>query len=150
MRSWDLATLDVQPHNPAVLDSEREGRAIVINLPAGERLQEHQVHERAWMLVVSGSIEIEDSGGDSVTGGTGLLAEFDPNERREVRASDDARLLLLLSPWPGVGHPSQPPPPPSRRPRRRPSTRVPRWRPASPAGGRHEFAGVLLATRRCR
>jgi redox-sensitive bicupin YhaK (pirin superfamily) len=107
MRSWDLATLDVQPHNPAVLDSEREGRAIVINLPAGERLREHQVHERAWMLVVSGSIEIEDSGGDSVTGGTGLLAEFDPNERREVRASDDARLLLLLSPWPGVGHPSQ-------------------------------------------
>jgi hypothetical protein len=23
-----------------------------------------------------------------------------------VRATEDARLLLLLSPWPGVGHPS--------------------------------------------
>jgi quercetin dioxygenase-like cupin family protein len=107
MRSWDISTLDVQPHNPAVLDSEVEGRAIVIHLPSGERLQEHQVHERAWLLVVSGSIEIEDSGGDSIAGGPGLLAVFDPNERREVRAKDDSRILLLLSPWPGEGHPSQ-------------------------------------------
>ncbi len=108
MRSWDISTLDVQPHNPAVIGSEDEGRAIVIHLPAGERLQQHQVHERAWLLVVSGSIEIEGSGGDSIGGGPGFLAEFDPNERREVRANEDARLLLLLSPWPGVGHPSAP------------------------------------------
>lgn len=107
MRSWDISTLDVQPRSPAVLDSEQEGRAIVIHLPAGERLQQHQVHERAWLFVVSGSIEIEDSGGESISGGAGLLAEFDPNERREVRASDDSRLLLVLSPWPGEGHPSQ-------------------------------------------
>ena len=107
MRSWDISTLDVQPHNPAVLDSEQEGRAIVINLPAGERLQEHQVHERAWLLVVTGAIEIEDSGGESITGGAGLLAEFAPNERREILAAEDARLVLVLSPWPGEGHPSQ-------------------------------------------
>ncbi|TMK69524.1 MAG: cupin domain-containing protein [Actinobacteria bacterium] len=107
METWDISTLDVQPHNPAVLDSEQEGRAIVIHLPAGERLQEHQVHERAWLVVVNGAIEIEDSGGDSTTGGAGFLATFDPNERREVRATDDSRLLLLLSPWPGQGHPSQ-------------------------------------------
>ena len=107
MRNWDISTLDVQPHNPTVLDSEQEGRAIVINLPSGERLQEHQVHERAWLLVVTGSVEIEDSGGETLTGGPGLLAEFDPNERREVLATEDSRLLLLLSPWPGEGHPSQ-------------------------------------------
>jgi quercetin dioxygenase-like cupin family protein len=107
MRNWDISTLDVQPRNPAVLDSEQEGRAIVINLPSGERLQEHQVHERAWLLVVTGAIEIADSDGDSVKGGPGLLAEFDPNERREVLATEDSRLLLLLSPWPGEGHPSQ-------------------------------------------
>jgi quercetin dioxygenase-like cupin family protein len=107
MRNWDISTLDVQPHSPAVLDSEQEGRAIVINLPSGERLQEHQVHERAWLLVVSGSIEISDSDGESVTGGPGLFAEFDPNERREVLATADSRILLLLSPWPGDGHPSQ-------------------------------------------
>jgi quercetin dioxygenase-like cupin family protein len=107
MRSWDLSTLDVQPHAPEVLDSATEGRAIVIHLPAGERLQEHQVHERAWLLVVSGTIEIENSGGETVTGGPGLLAQFDPNERREVRGTEDARLLMVLSPWPGQGHPSQ-------------------------------------------
>jgi redox-sensitive bicupin YhaK (pirin superfamily) len=104
MQSWDISTLNVQPHQPEVLESENEGRAIVINLPAGERLQEHQVHERAWLLVVSGTIEVE--GSESVSGGTGLLAAFDPNERREVRATEDARILLLLSPWPGEGHPS--------------------------------------------
>jgi quercetin dioxygenase-like cupin family protein len=108
MRSWDIPTLDVEPHQPAVLDSQAEGRAIVIQLPAGESLQEHQVHERATLLVVAGRIEIADSTGEAVAGGPGLLAVFDPNERHEVRASDDSRLLLLLSPWPGVGHPSQP------------------------------------------
>ena len=107
MQNWDISTLDVQPHSPTVLDSEQEGRAIIINLPSGERLQEHQVHERAWLLVVTGAIEISDSGGESIKGGPGLLAAFDPNERREVLATDDSRLLLLLSPWPGQGHPSQ-------------------------------------------
>jgi quercetin dioxygenase-like cupin family protein len=107
MENWDISTLDVQPHNPAVLDSEQEGRAIVIHLPAGERLQEHQVHERAWLVVVSGAIEIADADGESISGGPGLLVIFDPNERREVRATEESRILLLLSPWPGEGHPSQ-------------------------------------------
>ncbi len=107
MRSWDLSTLDVQPHAPEVLDSATEGRAIVIQLPAGERMQEHQVHERAWLLVVEGRIAIANSGGETVEGGPGLLAQFAPNERREVRAAEDARLLLVLSPWPGEGHPSK-------------------------------------------
>jgi quercetin dioxygenase-like cupin family protein len=107
MDTWDLSDIDVQPRQPQVLDSEDEGRAIVIQLTAGEALQEHQVHERAWMLVVDGSIEIAEPGGDTISGGAGLLAAFDPNERREVRATEDSRLLLLLSPWPGEGHPSQ-------------------------------------------
>lgn len=105
MRSWDISTLDVKAHQPEVLDSEAESRAIVIQLPAGERLQEHQVYEHASLLVVSGRVEI-DAGGNTVEGGAGFLAVFDPNERREVKASEDSRLLLLLSPWPGVGHPS--------------------------------------------
>jgi quercetin dioxygenase-like cupin family protein len=107
MRSWDLSTLDLQPHAPEVLASAAEGRAIVMQLPAGERLQEHQVHERAWLLVIGGRIEIADSGGEKIEGGAGLFAEFAPNERREVLAAEDARLLLVLSPWPGEGHPSQ-------------------------------------------
>jgi quercetin dioxygenase-like cupin family protein len=108
VQTWDIARMEVQPHEPQVLESEAEGRAIVIHLPAGEALNEHQVHERAWLLVVSGAIEISEPGGESFSGGAGLLAGFDPNERREIRATEDARLLLLLSPWPGEGHPSQP------------------------------------------
>ena len=102
---WDLSSLDVKPSQPEVLSSDQEGRAIVINLPAGESLQEHQVHERAWLVVLSGSVEVDDSDGNCTSGSTGLLSVFDPNERHEVRATEDARLLLLLSPWPGEGHP---------------------------------------------
>jgi quercetin dioxygenase-like cupin family protein len=105
MESWDLRSVKVRPHQPEVLHSEGEGRTILIALPAGESLQEHQVHERAWLLVVDGEIEVADAG-DAVTGGPGFLAIFDPRERHEVRARSDARLLLTLAPWPGDGHPS--------------------------------------------
>jgi quercetin dioxygenase-like cupin family protein len=106
MDSWDIASLDVQPRQPEVLRSDEETRVIAINLPAGEELQEHQVHERAYLLVASGEIEVEQ-GGNTVKGGPGFLAHFEPNERHEVRASSDARVVLLLSPWPGEGHPSR-------------------------------------------
>ncbi|HSI80051.1 MAG TPA: cupin domain-containing protein [Solirubrobacterales bacterium] len=107
MRSWDLSTLEVEAHQPRVLDSEDEGRAILINLPAGQQLKEHQVHERAWVLVVSGTVRIDLPTGESETGGAGYLAVFDPAERHELSAEDDSRLLLVLAPWPGDGHPSQ-------------------------------------------
>jgi quercetin dioxygenase-like cupin family protein len=107
MDSWNLNELDVEPHQPQVLDSEAEGRAIVINLPAGEQLQEHQVHERAWLLVVDGNVELNTPAGKWAAGGPGLLAIFDPKERHEVQAIEDSRLLLVLSPWPGDGHPSR-------------------------------------------
>jgi quercetin dioxygenase-like cupin family protein len=106
MDTWDIASLDVQPHQPAVLRSDDETRVIAINLPAGEQLQEHQVHERAWLVVAAGEVEL-DQGGDTVSGGPGFLAHFEPAERREVRATSDSRLILLLSPWPGQGHPSR-------------------------------------------
>jgi redox-sensitive bicupin YhaK (pirin superfamily) len=109
METWDLNSLNVEPHHPQVLDSEDEGRVIVLQLPAGERLQEHQVFERAWMLVVSGRIKVLEPNGDATDGGPGFLAGFDPKERREVQATEDTRLLLLLSPWPGEGHPSRNP-----------------------------------------
>ena len=108
MESWNLNELEVAPRAPRVLDSESEGRAIVINLPKGEQLQEHQVHERAWVLVIDGNVAINTPDGEAAAGGTGLLAIFDPAERHEVTAVDDSRILLVLSPWPGDGHPSQP------------------------------------------
>jgi quercetin dioxygenase-like cupin family protein len=106
MQSWDLTALDVEPRQPEVLVSAGEGRAIAIQLPAGEALDEHQVHERAWVVVVSGQVELVDTDGATVSGGPGLFAEVDPNERREVRATEDSRVLLILTPWPGAGHPS--------------------------------------------
>jgi quercetin dioxygenase-like cupin family protein len=106
VQTWDTRSIDVEPHQPKVLHSGEEGRTIVINLPAGEELQDHQVHERAWIIVVDGQVEIE-AAGQSFTGGPGFLAQTAPNERHEVRAASDSRLLLVLAPWPGEGHPSQ-------------------------------------------
>jgi quercetin dioxygenase-like cupin family protein len=108
MKAWGVVDMKVEPHHPLVLDSSDEGRLIVIELPAGEELQEHRVHERAWIWLARGLIEIDDADGETVGGGPGLVAEFNPNESRAVRAIEDARILLLLSPWPGEGHPNNP------------------------------------------
>lgn len=107
MESWDIRSLEIEPHHPQVLRSDDETRAIAISLPAGESLKEHQVHERAYLLVADGEIEISQTG-TITTGGPGFLSHFAPNERRTVRAVTDARLVLVLAPWPGVGHPSAP------------------------------------------
>ena len=106
MESWDIRSLDIQPRHPEVLRSDGEARVIGIQLPAGEQLQEHQVHERAYLLVADGEIEV-DGQGSTQSGGPGYLAVFDPNERHEVRAKTDARIVLILAPWPGEGHPSE-------------------------------------------
>jgi quercetin dioxygenase-like cupin family protein len=107
VETWDTRSLDVEPHHPRVLQSDNEGRTILINLPAGEELQEHQVHERAWIIVVKGRVEIDDSDGGTFEAGPGGLALTDPNERHEVRATEDSLVVLVLAPWPGSGHPSQ-------------------------------------------
>jgi quercetin dioxygenase-like cupin family protein len=105
MQHWDLRELALQPHHPQILHSARgEARSIAIQLPSGESLQEHPVHERAYVVVIEGEIEV-GNGGATTSGGPGFAAVFDPHERHEVRASTDARLLLVLAPWPGDGHP---------------------------------------------
>ena len=105
MKSWDLATLDLKPRLPEILSSSDAARVIVLDLAAGESLSEHEVHERAWLVVLYGTIEAVTSAGERTHGGAGLLIEFAPMERHEVTASSDARMLLLLAPWPGTGHP---------------------------------------------
>ena len=106
MDAWDIRTLHIEPHRPQVLRSDDESRVIGINLPGGERMQEHEVHERAFLVVADGEIEIAQ-GDETTTGGPGFVAHFDPKERRAVRAKSDTRLLLILAPWPGEGHPSR-------------------------------------------
>ena len=105
MESWDIASLDVQPHHPQVLHSDENTRAVAINLPAGELMQEHETHERAYLLVVAGHVEVHQ-GGDVADAGPGFLANFEAAERREIRATEDALVILILAPWPGEGHPS--------------------------------------------
>ena len=106
METWDVSSLEIQAHHPVVLRSDAETRAIGIHLPAGEELSEHQVHERTYLVVVDGEVLIAQDG-QEVSGGAGLIAHFPPNERRTIRAVSDARLVLVLAPWPGEGHPSR-------------------------------------------
>ena len=104
MDSWDIRTLDLEPHHPQILRSDEETRVIAINLPGGEELQDHQVHERAYVVVVDGEVEIQQDGNASQTAGPGFLAHFDPKERHEVCVIMDVCLLLILSFWPGEGY----------------------------------------------
>jgi quercetin dioxygenase-like cupin family protein len=106
VETWHALDLELAAHHPQVLRTDAETRVVAILLPAGEQLQEHQVHERSYLVVVDGDITISQESG-SVSGGTGLLAHFEPNERRTIEAVTDARLVLMLAPWPGKGHPSR-------------------------------------------
>jgi quercetin dioxygenase-like cupin family protein len=105
MNSWAIKNLNLQPHAPEILASAEDARVIALLIPAGESLDDHQVHERAWVTVLDGEVEITTTTGETVTGSSGLLIEFAPNERHAVHARTDARLLLVLTPWPGPGHP---------------------------------------------
>src|SRR5947209_8324066 len=104
MENWDIRSLTIEPHQPRVLRSDAETRAIAILLPAGEELQEHQVHERTYLVVADGELEIEQQG-QKISGAPGFLAHFEPGERRTVRAVSDCRLVLVLAPCPGAGPP---------------------------------------------
>jgi len=105
MQSWDLATTPAEPSQPRILSSAEDARAILLNLPAGEELQEHEVHEWARLVVASGQVEVSTPAGERVEAQAGYLFEFLPGERHTVVARSDARLLLILTPWPGDGHP---------------------------------------------
>lgn len=105
LNSWTLTALDLKPRLPEILSSNDAARAIALDLAAGESLSDHEVHERAWLLVVHGEVEVGTSAGERVGGGAGLFVEFAPGERHEVHARADARVLLMLTPWPGSGHP---------------------------------------------
>jgi len=101
MKAWDVMAMDVAPHRPEVLASTDEGRAIVVSLPSGEELGDHEVHERAWVVVTRGRVEAIAEDGGRAEAVPGTLFEFAPHERRTLRALEDSQLLMLLTPWPG-------------------------------------------------
>ncbi len=107
MDFWRLDAEAVQPHSPRILHSDDEAnRVILLAIPAGERLSEHQVHEHALVFVLDGEVIIRAGAAEQRLGAQGLV-HFKPAERHEVEAVTDSRLLLSLAPWPGPGHPSR-------------------------------------------
>jgi len=72
---------------------------------SGQFLQRTLVGRGRQQIVCTGKGEVEVDAGQTVAAGSGALFVFDPKERHEVRATSDARLLLVLAPWPGDGHP---------------------------------------------
>ena len=87
---------------PRVLFSSSECRLIALDLGAGEELSDHHVRERAVVQVISGRVAINATG-ETVACEAGTLVTFDPGERHALRGLEDARLLLMLAPWPAAG-----------------------------------------------
>jgi quercetin dioxygenase-like cupin family protein len=104
VRIWNLHAIDTPEgiRSPVVLDSE-DSRAVLIGIAPGQELGDHQVRERAWVVVVDGAVEVE-TGDGATPAEAGTLLEFDPAERRAVRSANGARVLILFAPWPGPGH----------------------------------------------
>ena len=102
---WDLTSIATPGGtvSPVVLDSSNEGRAVLVGLEPGQELGEHQVKERAFLLVVEGRAQVHANGA-VLDAGPGTLLAFEPDERRTVSSPDGARILMLLAPWPGEGH----------------------------------------------
>ena len=105
VQSWDVKEIDAPEgtRRAAALETVDGARAIVIRLAPGEELGEHQVRERAWLMVVEGSARIE-AGGDVVEAGSGTLLTFEPDERHKVSSASGSRIVMILSSWPAEGH----------------------------------------------
>ena len=105
MESWRLPELDTPggSRSPLVLKSDEEARAVLVALDPGQALGDHQVKENAWIVVVEGSVRVR-AGDEDLEAPAGTLLRFEPDERRSVASEGGAKILLLLAPWPGVGH----------------------------------------------
>jgi quercetin dioxygenase-like cupin family protein len=106
VQHWNVAEITTPDgsRSPEVLHSqEGESRVVAIHLQAGQELGDHQVKEAALLVVVDGRVRVE-AGDASVEASVGSVFHFEPDERHSVAADGEARVLLVLAPWPGVGH----------------------------------------------
>ena len=105
MQTWNLNEMAAPAgsRDPVVLNSGPEGRALMIRLEPGQELGDHQVKEYAYVVVLEGRVRL-GGGEGAVQAEAGTLALYEPDERRTIASPDGARLLMLLSPWPGEGH----------------------------------------------
>jgi mannose-6-phosphate isomerase-like protein (cupin superfamily) len=105
MQHWDLLAVDAArgTRDPYVVHQDDGARAVLVVLSPGQALGEHQVKENAWVAVVEGSVQVA-CGGEQLELGPGGLMRFEPGERHSLSSPGGARILMLLSPWPGEGH----------------------------------------------
>ena len=105
MQHWDLLAVDASrgTRDPYVVHQDDAARAVLVVLKPGQALGEHQVRENAWVAVVEGTVQVS-AGPEQVELRQGGLMRFEPGERHSVSSVDGARILMLLSPWPGEGH----------------------------------------------
>ena len=78
-------------------------RAVLIAIEPGQALGDHQVKENAWVVIVDGVVQVA-AGDEAVELGPGGLLRFEPGERHSLSSADGARILIVLTPWPGAGH----------------------------------------------
>jgi quercetin dioxygenase-like cupin family protein len=105
VQHWDLREIDAPQGviDPVVVHQDAAARAVLVVLQPGQELGDHQVHENAWVFVIEGTVQAV-SGSETIEVGTGSLLRFEPAERHSLSARTGARVLLLLTPWPGEGH----------------------------------------------
>ena len=105
MQQWDLLGIGAPQgvRDPVVVHQDEGARAVLVVLQPGQELGDHQVHENAWVFIVDGTVEVV-SGVDRAVVDAGSLLRFESAERHSLAAKNGARILLLLTPWPGEGH----------------------------------------------
>jgi quercetin dioxygenase-like cupin family protein len=105
MQHWDLLAIDATrgTRDPYVVHQDDGARAVLLVLTPGQSLGEHQVKENQWVTVVDGAVQVR-AGEEDVELGRGGLMRFEPGERHSVSSRDGARILMVLTPWPGEGH----------------------------------------------
>jgi len=105
VQHWDLRSIDAPrgTRDPHVVHQDEGARAVLVAIEPGQALGEHQVKENAWVVVVDGTVQAV-AGAEVVELGAGGLLRFEPGERHSVSSEDGARVLMVLTPWPGAGH----------------------------------------------
>jgi quercetin dioxygenase-like cupin family protein len=105
VQHWDLRSIDAPrgTRDPYVVHQDEGARAVLISLEPGQALGDHQVKENAWIVVIEGNVRVA-ADSESVELGPGGLVRFEPAERHSLSSPGGARILIVLTPWPGAGH----------------------------------------------
>ena len=85
MESWNLKEEGAEPHEPRILSTAEDARAILLNLPQGEELQEHEVHERAAVGVEDDRLDLSEHGAPRLPARAPLHATGCTGRDRPVR-----------------------------------------------------------------